>query len=84
MGMLPDITPDGRILKEGDDKGMEAVLGMLPMIKQVHVKRLVRNDGWTLRKALEHVGVMICERGEPKAVARKRKEPEVEHEDDGE
>lgn len=80
MGLLPDITPSGNILYHDDSKGMEAVLEMLSMIKQVHVKRLVRNEGWTLRKALEHVGVMICERQAKPRKLPEEKEQE-EHED---
>lgn len=71
MNLLPQIHEGKLLLADDDRASLEAVLMMLPMIKQVHAKRLVRNEGWTLRKALEHVGVMICERA-PKV----RKVPE--------
>lgn len=71
MTFLPAVENGQLMLADDDSKSMHAVLEMLPMIKQVHVKRLVRNEGWTLRKALEHVGVMICERA-----PRERKVPE--------
>lgn len=75
MALLPPVE-NGKLLlaEDGDRKAMEQVLEWLPMIKQVHVKRLVRNEGWTLRKALEHVGVMICERK-----PRERKVTENDH-----
>ena len=80
MSLLPPVEK-GKLLvvEEGDSKGMEAIIEMLPTIKKVHVRRLIANEGYSVRKALEHVGVAICERQ-----AKPRKVPEREEQEENE
>lgn len=79
MGILPEIH-NGDLLYADDSKGLVQFLEMLPPIKRVHAQRLMRNDGMTVRQALERVGVAFCERA-PKPKVREWKEQPPKEDD---
>ena len=70
MSFLPNVE-NGKLLYVDEGESLTQFLEMLSPLRKIQAQRLIRNEGYTVRKALERVGVMICERK-----PRERKVPE--------
>lgn len=70
MSFLPPVE-NGKLLYIDEGESLLQFLEMLSPLRKIQAQRLISNEGYTVRKALEQVGVMICDR-RPKA----RKVPE--------
>lgn len=64
MGLLPDIDELGKLIpeKRHDDASMRLILEMLTPMQRAKIDRRMANDKWTLEKALEEQGLLICKR----------------------
>ena len=58
---LPPVE-NGKLLYVDEGESLMKFLEMLSPLRKVQAERLIRNEGYTVRKALERVGVMICDR----------------------
>lgn len=59
LPLISEMDDIEKSARRGDKKVLEYIYNSLPVIKRVYVDRLMRNDGKTMREALDHAGVSI-------------------------
>ncbi len=63
MSFLPDLDQDGQLLKdETEDDILMPILQNVKLISPMKYQvamRGIRNEGWSVRKALDQVGILV-------------------------
>lgn len=65
MSLLPDLDDTGRVIKN-TDKDDTALMGIVDRMRMVDRRKYdaimhrVEKDGWSVQKALQEAGVMVC------------------------